>query len=169
MKNLVLFVVCVVIWILLVWPLDPVTQAIEWQSVIVGLVMSGVTALLFGRTFTERPSAFCQPTRYVWALYFIPIFAWEMIRANLDVMYRVLHPQMPINPGIVKVRTRLKTRSGITALCNSITLTPGTMTVDLTDDGYLYIHWINVQSQDIEKATEIIVRKFERILEKIFE
>ena len=76
---------------------------------------------------------------------------------------------MPINPGIVKVKTRLKTESGIAALANSITLTPGTLTVDVTDDGFLYVHWINVKAEDIEGATELIARKFEFFLEKIFE
>jgi multicomponent Na+:H+ antiporter subunit E len=89
--------------------------------------------------------------------------------ANLDVAYRALHPKMPINPGIVKIKTNLKTDSAITALANSITLTPGTMTVDVTDDGYLYIHWINVKSEDIEEATRIISQNFEWFIKKIFE
>jgi multicomponent Na+:H+ antiporter subunit E len=54
-------------------------------------------------------------------------------------------------------------------LANSITLTPGTMTVDMTDDGYLYVHWINVKSDDIEEATRHIVSKFEGVLRRIFE
>jgi multicomponent Na+:H+ antiporter subunit E len=92
-----------------------------------------------------------------------------MVKANFDVLYRVLHPQMPIKPGIVKIKTNLKTDSGITALANSITLTPGTMTVDLTDDGFLYVHWINVRSDDIEQATKIIAGTFEWFIKRIFE
>jgi multicomponent Na+:H+ antiporter subunit E len=93
-----------------------------------------------------------------------------MIKANFDVAYRVVHPKLPIKPGIVKVKTRLKSDTGLTFLANSITLTPGTMSVDIDrENGYLYIHWINVKSADVEKATEIIVSRFEKILEKIFE
>jgi multicomponent Na+:H+ antiporter subunit E len=92
-----------------------------------------------------------------------------MIMANFDVLYRALHPQLPIKPGIVKIKTRLKTASARVALANSITLTPGTMTVDLTDDGTLYVHWINVKSTDTEKATEYIAKPFEYFLSKIFE
>ena len=69
----------------------------------------------------------------------------------------------------MKIKTRLKSESAITALANSITLTPGTLTVDLTDDGYLYVHWINVKSKDTEEATRMIAQKFEYFLEKIFE
>jgi multicomponent Na+:H+ antiporter subunit E len=57
---------------------------------------------------------------------------------------------------------------GRTFLANSITLTPGTMSVDMIDD-HLYIHWINVVSPDIQKDTEIIVAGFEKYLERIFE
>ncbi|MCM8805064.1 MAG: Na+/H+ antiporter subunit E, partial [Candidatus Omnitrophica bacterium] len=60
-------------------------------------------------------------------------------------------------------------KSGLTLLANSITLTPGTMSVEIDPNGYLYIHWIYVKTDDIEKATEMIVRKFEKILERIFE
>ena len=97
------------------------------------------------------------------------MFSWYVIIANLDVLYRVVHPDMPIRPGIVKVKTTLTNPAGRAMLANSITLTPGTMTVDMTDDGYLYIHWINVKSEDIEEATRQIVSKFEGVLRRIFE
>jgi len=90
-----------------------------------------------------------------------------MILANLDVMYRVLHPALPIKPGIVKAKTRLTSKFARTMLANSITLTPGTLTVDIEGEN-LYIHWINVKSADVEEATKIIVEKFEKILEEIF-
>jgi len=58
----------------------------------------------------------------------------------------------------------------LTFLANSITLTPGTFCVDIKpEQGVLYIHWIRVESQDEERATQLIVDKFERILKKIFE
>jgi multicomponent Na+:H+ antiporter subunit E len=43
------------------------------------------------------------------------------------------------------------------------------LTVDLTDDGFLYIHWINVKSTDVEEATKLIAGRFEYFLKKIFE
>ena len=54
-------------------------------------------------------------------------------------------------------------------LANRITLTPGTLTVDITDDGHLYIHWIDVRSKDVAHATESIVNRFENYLTKIFD
>ena len=84
--------------------------------------------------------------------------------------YRVIHPKLPINPGIVKVKTTLKTDTALTFLANSITLTPGTLSVDIDkDNGILYIHWIDVKAKDVEGATKIIVERFEKILKKIFD
>jgi multicomponent Na+:H+ antiporter subunit E len=103
-------------------------------------------------------------------LYYLPIFIWECIKANFDVAYRVGHPDLPINPGIVKVKTSLKSDTGLTFLANSITLTPGTLSVDVDqEEGFLYVHWIDVKDKDIEKATKLIIGRFEPILKRIFE
>ena len=112
---------------------------------------------------------FLSPVRVFWFLVYVPVFSYYMVKANIDVLYRVLHPQMPIRPGIVKIKTSLKSDSAITALANSITLTPGTLTIDLTEDGYLYIHWIYVKSDDMEQATRQIAGPFEWFIRRIFE
>ncbi|HID95265.1 MAG TPA: hypothetical protein EYP53_04310 [Candidatus Latescibacteria bacterium] len=168
MRKLSLFVLSFIVWFLLAWPFRP-GGGLYWQNIAVGGAVALLVAFLFGEVFTERPHRIFRITSYFWLLCYIPIFFYYMVIANFDVLYRLLHPKMPINPGIVKVKTSLKSKSGITALCNSITLTPGTLTVDLDDEGYLYIHWINVRSQDVEEASKIIVGRFEKILKKIFE
>nr|NIO61347.1 hypothetical protein [Gammaproteobacteria bacterium] len=64
----------------------------------------------------------------------------------------------------------LQSDIAMTLLANSITLTPGTMSVDVDqDNSVLYVHWIDVRSPDIESATRNIVERFEKILQKIFE
>jgi len=143
----------------------------DWQHLLVGFFISLIVAILAGDLFISRPHMLKHPYRYwYFIVVYVPRFLWECIKANIDVMYRVVHPAVPINPGIVKVKTELKTDAGITFLANSITLTPGTMSVDVDkDNGILYVHWINVQDKDVEQATKIIVSKFEKILMKIFE
>lgn len=107
--------------------------------------------------------------RIIWFFYYIAVFIWECIKANIDGVYRVGHPDLPIRPGIVKVKTTLTSDIGLTFLANSLTLTPGTMTVDIDrENGFLYVHWIDVKSEDVVKATDLIVRKFETILKKVF-
>jgi len=162
MRRLIYFVLAFIIWMLLTWQTDA-------QVIIAGLIASAIVALLFHEILPKEHLVFISPIRMFWVLVYVPVFFYYMLKANLDVVYRALHPKMPIKPGIVKIKTTLKTQSGITALANSITLTPGTLTVDLTDDGFLYIHWINVKSDDIEQASEFIARRFEWFLRKIFE
>ena len=169
MRRITLFLASMLLWWLLFWPLDFRTRTMDWQVLVAGLVVSLASSLLFVEVFTRHPGRLFNPRRWYWALVYLPVFVWAMLRANLDVLYRVIHPRLPIRPGIVKVRTKLQSESGRTALANSITLTPGTMTVDITDDGYLYIHWIWVHTTDVEEATARIVRTFERILLRIFD
>lgn len=162
-SRIVLFLLGFLVWVLLNWVPD-------WQHITVGLFVAAFVAFMTGDFFVKRPHIIIHPTRYLWFLYYIPIFAWECFKANVDVAYRVIHPDLPIHPGIVKVKTKLKSDTGLTFLANSITLTPGTLSVDVDrEGGFLYVHWIEVRHKDIEKATEIIVKRFEDILEKIFE
>ena len=167
MRRLIYFILAFIIWILLTWPFADGT--IDIQIVVAGLIAAVIVAVLFHEILPKEHRVFISPVRIFWLLVYVPVFFYYVIKANLDVVYRALHPKMPIKPGIVKIKTILKTESGITALANSITLTPGTLTVDLTDDGFLYIHWINVKSDDIEQASEFIAKRFEWFLQKIFE
>jgi len=90
------------------------------------------------------------------------------LRANLDVAVRVIHPDVPIRPGIVKVRTTLKSDMAKTFLANSITLTPGTLTIDIDGDDF-YVHWINIHTDDAARQTAEICGRFEPLLRRIFE
>lgn len=169
MKRLFLFVMSFVLWFLLVWPFDPATGALLKQDVAAGVLVAALVALVMRELAVDRFSRWVNPVRWFWALLYAAVFLYEVIRANVDVAYRVLHPALPINPGIVKVRTRLVSPAARTALANSITLTPGTMTVDITDDGYMYIHWINVRAKDVETATRMIISRFEWFIGRIME
>lgn len=161
--KLILFIIGFIVWCLFNWPVD-------MAHIILGIIISFFISIITSDLFAQTPSKIFHITRYLWFLCYIPLFLWECLKANLDVAYRVIHPGLPIKPGIVKVKTTLKTDTGLTFLANTITLTPGTMSVDIDrENGFLYIHWINVQAQDIEEATQIIVKKFERILKRIFE
>ena len=162
-SQIILFILAFLIWSFLTWPLD-------FQHLLIGILVSGFVSFMTGDMFVKRPHVFKHVSRYLWFLYYIPLFIWECIKANIDVAYRVAHPDLPINPGIVKVKTTLKSDTGLTFLANSITLTPGTMSVDIDEEnGFLYIHWIDVKDKDIQKATEIIVKTFEDVLRRIFE
>jgi len=136
--------------------------------VVVGVIVALLGTVVFGGYFTKKPMKFLQLHRLFWIIVYIPVFIWYMLRANIDVAYRVLHPERPIKPGIVKIKTSLKSDIAKVFLANSITLTPGTMTCEIEDE-YLYIHWIWVQTSAMDKASKIIASPFEKYLRRIFE
>jgi len=175
MRRITLFIVSFVTWCLLVWPHNPARAEANlspWdvQSIIVGVFASLLVALLFVDIFTRDPHKFFSPVRIFYLILYIPVFLYYCVKANLQMVYLVLHPEMPIRPGIVKVKTALKTDSARTALANSITLTPGTLTVDIDEEeGALYVHWIDVKTLDEAEATREIVQRFEWFLSRIFD
>ena len=138
------------------------------QDLIAGLFFSILVAAFLSDIYPTMSVQVLNPRRWLWAAVYLPYFAVQCVKANLDVAYRVLHPEMPIRPGIVKVTTGLKKDISKTFLANSITLTPGTMSVDI-DGQDLYIHWINVSTMDPGEQTRTIVGWFERIIKEIFE
>jgi len=149
------------LWLLL-------TSTTEPQEVIVGCVCALLVALLGYKNFSARGLRMLSPRRLAHLLIYLPIFFWQMLKANFDVAYRVVHPRMPIRPGIVAIKTDLKTDIGKLFLANSITLTPGTLTVEVRGE-YLFIHWINVKAEDVERASELVGGRFEKHVKAICE
>jgi multicomponent Na+:H+ antiporter subunit E len=161
--RILLFILSFFTWLLLRWSLD-------LQNILAGIAVAVFTSLMTSGVFQTKSGFFRKPWRYLWLLYYLPVFAWECFKANIDGAYRVIHPDIPLRPGIVKVRTTLKSDTGLTFLANTLTLVPGTMTVDIDKEaGFLYVHWSVVRSQEVDKATEFIVARFEKILRRIFE
>ncbi len=161
MRYLTLFIILFLFWLLLTFELSP-------ENLITGAVAAVITTLFFGRFFVRGVKKFFQPARYFWLLVYLFIFIWECLKANFDVAYRVLHPAMPIKPGIVKVKLNLESNIGRTFLAMSITMTPGTIAVDIIDD-HIFIHWIFISSTDPEVYSKKISGRFEKHLKRIFE
>jgi multicomponent Na+:H+ antiporter subunit E len=162
-RRLLDLIIIFVLWLLLVWSLD-------WQGVVAGLVLAVLFALILSKLLPEKVERLFSPVRWFWALAHLASLSLWIVLANLDVLYRVLHPNLPIRPGIVKVKTSLKSDEARTFLANSITLTPGTLTVDIIDD-WLYVHWINVHEslEDTEAITRDIAGRFETTLRRVFD
>jgi multicomponent Na+:H+ antiporter subunit E len=122
---------------------------------IVGLLM-----LFFLRRFLRFDFYF----RKVYAFFkLIMLFIYKLILANYDVVKIIIKPKMDIQPGIIAVPTSLKTDWEKTLLANLISLTPGTLTMNFSEDGQtLYIHSIHVP--DKEAAIKEIHESFERAI-----
>jgi multicomponent Na+:H+ antiporter subunit E len=161
MRYITVFILSMIFWLML-------TFEFTASNLIVGAVASVITSIFFTRFFVMNVYKLLQPKRYFWFIVYLVVFIWECLKANIDVAYRVLHPAMPIRPGIVKVKTTLKSELAKMLLANSITMTPGTITVDIIGD-YLYIHWIFIRSEDPEVYTQIITGAFEKYIKRIIE
>ena len=160
MKQLACILLALVLWLALTWPADS-------ADVVAGLLFALLISLLVSGIYPENLAAALNPRRWFWFALYVPYFLYYCLKANFDVAYRVIHPDRPIRPGFVRVRTALESDVAKTLLANSITLTPGTLTVDLVGQD-LYVHWINVRGTSVEEHTRIIARRFERILAEVF-
>ncbi len=160
-RRIAYFVLGFAVWMLLVY-------TFQYQEVLVGIGVALLTAILFGGHLPLTPAKLLNPVRWFWLLAYIPVFVYMCLKANLDVALRVLSPGLQIRPGVVKIRTRLKSEIARVFLANSITLTPGTMTVEIKED-VLYIHWIEVGVDDMTAASKAIVGPFEYFLARIFD
>src|SRR5690625_3487555 len=103
----------------------------------------------------------------VWAIIkLIMLFIIELIKANIDVIKIVLRPKLNNEPGIVAVTTRLESDAEITLLAALISLTPGTISMDFSEDSKtIYIHAIDVP--DKEEMIEEIHDTFERAIMEV--
>jgi len=161
MRYLSLFILTFIFWLLL-------TFKFSVENLVAGAVVSLVVSLLFAKYFFKNGGKFLQPARYFWFIVYLVIIIWECIKANFDVAYRVLHPAMPIKPGIVKVKLTLKSNFARTMLANSITMTPGTIAVDIVGDE-LFVHWIYISSENPEEYGQKIAGRFEKFIKKAFD
>jgi multicomponent Na+:H+ antiporter subunit E len=137
-------------------------------EVITGIILSFIAALIAKKVlFQKRNYRMLNPLRWViFLVYLIGPFFWAMAKANIDVAYRVITGK--INPGIVKISPELKTDLGITLLADSITLTPGTLSVDIDEkNNDLYVHWINVTT--LTPTTHHICANFPQWIRRIAE
>jgi len=157
---LYLFFILTIIWLIL-------TSSFHWQELATGIILIFFLSLFLHKYYLKLGLPALTLKKIVYFIFYIFVLLVEIIKANFDVAYRVLHPRLPIKPGIVIIRTNLKQDIAKTMLANSITLTPGTFTLDIKED-QLLIHWIYVRSEDPEKASMIIGEKFEKYLRVVF-
>jgi multicomponent Na+:H+ antiporter subunit E len=126
------FIMLFLFWIL-------VSSAVDTQHILVGagvaFVVSYFSSDLLIRKDEKLPSLKVIPH----FLSYILLLSFEILKANLQVARIVLDPNLPISPSIVKFKTKLKGNNAKVILANSITLTPGTITVDIIGDTF-YVH-----------------------------
>ncbi len=154
-------------WILLTIVWIGFTGTLDLQELLVGIGVTAILSFMAIRIFTCCDLTLLAPKKLFYLGKFIIVFLMALVKSNFDMARRVLSPSLPINPGVVKFKSKLKSNFSKMVLANAITLTPGTLSIDVIDDTF-YIHWIDVVSDDPEVAFKEIAEDFENLLIKIF-
>lgn len=160
------FLVCMGFWMLLTW-------SVAVEELAAGAVVSLAVSLYASRFFIHE-SAFhlFKPAKFVGLVAYIFTFLGELIKANCDVAKRVYSGCRNINPGIVKIPVDLKSEYGRAMLANSITLTPGTITLEAVEESgqcYFYVHWLDVTAESGAPAGDAIKGTLEKGVKKVFD
>ncbi len=149
------------VWLLLVGTL-------ESGELAVGIVVALVTAFVSAPYLGLLDGVKLRPALAWHGARFLGSFVVALVLANVDMARRVLSPSLPIRPGMVEVRTGLLSPLGRLLLANAITLTPGTLSVDVIGD-HVVVHWVDVPpGTDVAGATRAIAAGFERHLKEMF-
>jgi len=123
------------------------------EELFFGITVSVLLGAAWSRIIPRPvPVSFINP--FLWlsvAFYLLVPFFFSLLIANIEVLYRIITGK--INPAIVKVETDLKSETGAYILSNSITLSPGTLTIELEPGtNSLYIHCLDWKKKKGEKA-----------------
>lgn len=103
-------------------------------DLLTGAISAGVVALALSHVaFSREPTLKRTGGRLARMVVFLPVLVWEIVKANFVIASLILHPRLPIDPAVEVIET--DTRDGLErmVLANSITLTPGTVTIDVHD------------------------------------
>jgi multicomponent Na+:H+ antiporter subunit E len=155
------------LWALLTFVWIAISSSLAIESVITGAVIAAALAYMFARRFAIWRGIRFSPTRLYHFIVYTWVFMVELVRANINMMRYVYAPRLSVEPGVVTVKTNLKSPIGRLALANSISLTPGSLVLDIGEDE-LVIHCLDMRTIDPGKATETVAGPFETHLEKAF-
>jgi multicomponent Na+:H+ antiporter subunit E len=151
------FFISLLLWMLLAGSLD-------LQELIAGAFVSLLVTVLFGSRFAIFTGFIFSWMAPVYIIQYLVDFFRALIIANVEMARRILTPSLPIRPEMVEVQTSLQSPLGRMLLANTITLTPGTLTVDVKGDKLL-VHWVYCPPDtDIRLATAMIATTLERRL-----
>lgn len=132
---------------------DPAPAAVAGQ-LLLGLAVGLPIAFVFRRLYVDRIDAGRVLRGVPYGALYLGAFTREVIVANLDVAYRVLAPGDQIEPEVILIPLRVRTALAITTIANSITITPGTLTLDYdAEENALYVHVIDRGNLDAVVST----------------
>ena len=122
------------LWLLLTFVWIAISSSLAIESVATGTVISAAMAYVFARKFEIWRGIRFSPQRLYHFILYTGVFLVELVRANINMMRYVYAPRIDVDPGVVTVKTGLKSPIGRLALANSISLTPGSLVLDISEE-----------------------------------
>ncbi len=151
------FFICLLLWLLL-------TGSLNSADLIAGFSVSILVSLLTAKNLLILNGLILRPASVIALIRYLLYFLTALVKANFDLAGRILAKEIPIDPNIIEIKTTMNSALGRLILANSITLTPGTLSVDISDDRIL-VHWIDCpEDTDPKLATQKIAEGFESYL-----
>lgn len=133
-----------------------------WEIAAFGAAIAGLMYWFICRFMDYQPKTdLILAKKFFWILHYVIVLAREIIKANFAVIRMIMSSRYEIEPAVVKFKTSLKSKAARILLANSITLTPGTITVSLEEDEYV------VHCLDKELACGINSSIFVTLLERL--
>jgi multicomponent Na+:H+ antiporter subunit E len=155
-------------WVLLMLVWYAFTLSLQPAEIIAGLIVTFIVSWLNYNSFTCCGLKLLHPGKLWLIVQYLYVFLVALVKSNFHVAAIVISPTINVNPGIVKFKTNLKSDFAKMVLANSITLTPGTLSVDVIEDEF-YIHWLEVTEYTEAGIFQSIAADFENKLVKIFD
>lgn len=145
------------------------TGETTFSNFIFGLALSFGMLYLVQRTIEPREPALRYFRRVFAVIDLVLYFIWTVITANLRMVAAVLLPMSRLDPAIIRVPLSVENPVAITLLANWITLTPGTLSLDVSDEfDALFVHTID-GGKDVAAFRDEIKQQYERRLMRVFE
>ena len=157
MRYLIVFFILYLHWILWSGKFDAFHLSL-------GVISCALVTFMSHDLFLERkklsPKIIVESIRFI---KYIPWLLYQIVLSNIHVASLVLSPGMPIDPKIIRYKTKLKTDIALVTFANSITLTPGTITADISDGEYI------VHALSTKVADDLMTGEMEDKVAQIFE
>jgi multicomponent Na+:H+ antiporter subunit E len=119
------------------------TASLELSNIVLGMLVATLAAVLLRPA--RQPSSLRQlPTALLALAKYIVVMLWELIVSGLQVAHIVLSPSLPIKPGIIAIPSGSDSELATALSAHSITVTPGELVVEISDDGVMYTHVLDV-------------------------
>lgn len=163
-KKIFQFTILFAAWLALSW-------SVSLPELTLGIVVCFLIVYITAALFDNGANTAFNPARSLWFAVYLGYIIWDSLKAAFEALLRMASPNNPaIEPRIIQIRTSLKDPNAIELLTNTIALLPGTLSSgeDLAQ-GLINVHCMAKKGGYHASAIELALRKYEKILRKVYE